>query len=84
MKIHVFDTHVRTTAGQYLHFDVLVDDQHTKQVNHFVGSYLNSKGIQATELQSTSCQFCHSEIANPEVQTEINANGHYILPLSGC
>ena len=84
MKIHVFDTHVRTTTGEYLHFDVLVDDANSKRVNEYVGRYLNSKGIQASELKSSSCQFCHSEIANPDVQAAIHANGHYILPLAGC
>ncbi len=84
MEIHVFDTHVRTESGDYLHFDVLVDDKNSKRVNEFVWRYLSSKGIKADSLKSSSCQFCHSEIANPEVQAAINQHGHFILPLAGC
>lgn len=84
MQIHVYDTHVKTLDGQHLHFDVLVDDDNTSNVDAFVGRYLNTKGIKASTLTSASCQFCHSEMANPEVQDSIKQHGHYILPLSGC
>jgi hypothetical protein len=84
MKIHVYDTHVKTTAGQYLHFDVLVDDEHISSVQTYVRSYLTSMGLAPAQITSNSCLFCHSEIANREVQAIINKDGHYILPLSGC
>lgn len=84
MKIHVYDTYVTTTAGQYLHFDVLVNEQNTLDVSKFAESYLHGLGIQSAQIKSNSCQFCHSEMANLEVQSKIQNNGHYILPLSGC
>jgi hypothetical protein len=84
MKIHVYDTHVKTTTGQYLHFDILVDDDHLSNVEKYAESYLTSLGIKSKEITSNSCQFCHSEIANPEVQTIIKRQGHYVLPLTGC
>ncbi|QLE84172.1 DUF2024 family protein [Shewanella sp. Scap07] len=84
MQIHVYDTHVTTAEGKYLHFDVLVDDSNTANVATFVERYLQTKGIVAATLASASCQFCHSEAANPEVQQSIHSHGYYILPISGC
>ncbi|WP_394201364.1 DUF2024 family protein [Shewanella waksmanii] len=84
MQIHVYDTHVKTAEGKYLHFDVLVDDKNVSDVGHFVERYLQTKGIVAASVASASCQFCHSEAANSEVQQSIQTHGHYILPISGC
>lgn len=81
MKIHVFDTHVRTKSGSYVHFDVLVDDAHVEKAKEYAQQYITSLGIEQNQLTLNSCQFCHSEIANPEVQSTIKQQGHYILPL---
>ena len=35
MQIHVYDTHVHTTSGQYIHFDVLVSNENVKQVGQY-------------------------------------------------
>lgn len=83
MKIHVYDTHVKTVTGQYLHFDILVDDEHISNVQEYVKSHLTSLGITSVQITTSSCQFCHSEIANPEVQAAIKSHGHYVLLLSG-
>ena len=84
MKIHVYDTHVKTIGGQYLHFDILVDDEHSSKVQEYAQLYLTGRGIKSVEITSNSCLFCHSEIANPDVQNIIKREGHYILPLAGC
>lgn len=81
MKIHVYDTHVKTINGQYLHFDILVDDEHKSRVKVYANQYLKSLGIESIQVTTNSCQFCHSEIANSEVQSIIKSQGHYVLPL---
>jgi aminopeptidase-like protein len=82
MKIHVYDTHVKTAHGQQLHFDVLVDDEHQPRVKEYAEKYLNNLGINNAQIVTSSCQFCHSEMANPEVQATIKTQGHYVLPLN--
>ncbi|MFT5757435.1 MAG: hypothetical protein ACI9LM_002169 [Alteromonadaceae bacterium] len=81
MNVHVYDTHVRTTTGSYLHFDVFVDDLHKKKVKKFAQDHLAKLGITPDELELNSCQFCHNEIANPEIRAVIERQGHYILQL---
>ncbi len=81
MKIHVYDTHVHTAAGDYVHFDVLVNDEHVSQVKRYAENYLASLGIQGKNIEQSRCNFCHSEIANPEVQKNIAAQGHSIIRL---
>ena len=81
MKIHVYDTHVKTVTGKYLHFDVLVDDSNSVKVKQFAENYLADQGIEAENIELQSCNFCHSEIANPQVQQDITSKGHCIIPL---
>jgi len=81
MKIHVYDTHVYTTSGQYIHFDVLVSDDSVKHVDKYAKQYLASLGVQIDNIKQSRCNFCHSEVANPEVQENIANLGHSILRL---
>ena len=81
MKIHVYDTHVYTTSGEHLHFDVLVNDGNVKRVKQYAEGYLASLGIRGEHIQQSRCNFCHSEIANPEVQNNIASQGHSIIRL---
>lgn len=81
MKIHVYDTHVHTITGQYIHFDILVDDNNVKQVTQYAKGYLDSIGVKAGSIKQSRCNFCHSEMANPEVQDNIAHHGHSILRL---
>lgn len=81
MKIHVYDTHVHTNAGNYVHFDVLVNDENVNNVKKFAQDYLSSLGIQTENIEQSRCNFCHSEMANPEVQQNIATHGHSILRL---
>lgn len=82
MQIHIFDTHVTTDDNQYLHFDVLVSDESVDNVKRYADEYLDSLGISANSIRQAACQFCHSEIANPEVQTSIEQKGYAIIRLS--
>ena len=82
MNVHIYDTHVTTDDNQYLHFDVLVNDLNVDKVKQYADDYLNSLGITASNIRQASCQFCHSELANPEVQSAIEQKGHAIIRLS--
>jgi hypothetical protein len=81
MKIHVYDTHVHTTSGQYIHFDVLVTDENVKQVDQYAKQYLASLGVEIDNIKQSRCNFCHSEIANPKVQKNIASQGYSIIRL---
>ena len=81
MRTLVYDTHVYTSSGEYIHFDILVDDEHVDQVKHYAENYLTSLGIQSENIKQSRCHFCHSEIANPEVRLAIENNGHSIIRL---
>jgi len=81
MKIHVYDTHVHTSNGDYVHFDVLVNDENVNQVSQYAKNYLASLGIQGENIKQSRCNFCHSEIANPEVQQNIALQGYSIIRL---
>ncbi|NRD75780.1 DUF2024 family protein [Shewanella sp. VB17] len=82
MQVHVFDTHVNTSTGQYVHFDVLVDDSNKGRVEEYANIYLSSLDIKVETISQSRCDFCHSEMANPEVILAIERNGYYIIPLN--
>lgn len=79
MKIHVYDTHVDTSSGEHIHFDVLVNDENISNVKKFADSYLVSLGVKPEQIKQDRCNFCHSEMANPEVEENIQNHGHSIL-----
>ena len=81
MNIHIFDTHVHTDSGEYVHFDVLVNDENINNVKQYAESYLANLGISIDNISQSRCNFCHSEIANPEVQQNILGQGYSIIRL---
>lgn len=85
MNIHVYDTHVHThvhtQAGEYIHFDVLVNGENVEHVKKFADQYLASLGVKSEQVKQGRCNFCHSEIANPEVRDDIAKQGHSIIRL---
>ena len=86
MHVNVFDTHVRTRDGRYLHFDVLTNggDQAQAQARQYANDWLASRGVQAADIAASECLFCHSEVANPQVAGVIGQQGYSIIPLQGC
>ena len=84
MKVHIFDTHVKTANGNYYHFDVLVSDATKTQATAFAQHYLDSIGVNDADIKQQAFDFCHSEMANPVVQQQIEATGYYIIPMEGC
>lgn len=81
MHIHVYDTHVYTLTGEYIHFDVLVNDENKTQVQKFAETYLNNLGVAVGDIKQGQCNFCHSEIANPDVKSDIENHGYSIIRL---
>ncbi|AAZ28297.1 MULTISPECIES: DUF2024 family protein [Colwellia] len=81
MQIHVFDTHVMTDSGQYIHFDVLVNNENIKEVEQYAKQYLASLGVKIDNIKQSRCNFCHSELADLEVQDNIANQGHSIIRL---
>ncbi len=66
MNVQVFDTHVKTTNGHYLHFDVLVTPEHAGKAK------LYAQGItsEITGLLSGSV------FINSEIKEQPDESGH--------
>lgn len=84
MEVQVYDTHVRTHDGRYLHFDVLVEAANASRARSFARQWLASRGIDDADIAQGQCDFCHREAATPEVLEAIARQGHFILPLQDC
>lgn len=84
MNVKVFDTHVRTVAGGYLHFDVLIEGHDQARAARHARAWLTSRGMQDADVAQSLCLFCHSEPARPEVAAAIARQGYFIVPLQGC
>lgn len=85
MKIDVFDTYVTVNGREQMHFDVLVKSGVTQETaQQYAHEWLNTIGVMAESLQQQSCRFCHSEMANPEVDLLIERQGYAILQMEGC
>lgn len=84
MKIDVFDTHVTTTEGKRLHFDVLLPPGKGQLAGQYAREWLEDIGIYAEHIRQESCVYCHSEPADPEVQRHIEEKGYLIYQMEGC
>ena len=83
MTIKVFDTHVRTKTGRYLHFDVLIEGNDNEKAPAHARQYLLEKGLTDEDIAQSECRFCHVEPGNPVVAQAISQQGYYILELQG-
>jgi len=84
MKIDVYDSYAKY-PDRVLHFDVFVTAGTAKfSALQYGKQWLESIGEDAAGLEQSLCQFCHSEIANPEVAKTIENQGHFILQMEGC
>lgn len=84
MKVNIFDTHVRTRDGRYLHFDVLTAGNDQARATLYAREWMAQQGVQDADIEQSRCQFCHSEPAQPEVVAAISSQGYFIIPLQGC
>lgn len=83
MQVRVYDTHVRTQDGRYLHFDVLVEPADADQAPAYALRWLEARGIRAQDIQQSRCDFCHSEFASPPVEEALRQQGYAIIELQG-
>ncbi|MFJ5250035.1 DUF2024 family protein [Serratia liquefaciens] len=84
MYINVFDTHVHTRDGRYLHFDVFTDSNDLAQARHYAQQFLKQNNIEEDNISQSSCAFCHSESSSPEVAQAIGQTGYYIFKMQDC
>lgn len=80
MHVRVYDTHVHTREGRYLHFDV-VTEQGDDAAKSFAKAYLAEKGLQEGDIFQSRCQYCHSEPADQGVVKAIETIGYHIVTL---
>ncbi|MDB2387379.1 DUF2024 family protein [Shewanella sp.] len=84
MNIDVYDSYATTSKG-LMHFDVFVESGTAEDVAFGYGqAWLKSIGENESGLEQSRCNFCHTEIANPNVKQHIEENGHFILKMEGC
>lgn len=84
MTIKVFDTHVRTHDGRYLHFDVLIASNDAELAKSYARRFLDEQGVEEHDIAVNECRFCHVEPSNALVAEAISRQGHYIIKLQGC
>ncbi len=85
MKIDVYDSYAQTREGRVMHFDVFVEtNTPAEQALQYGKNWLESIGEDTAGLNQSHCNFCHSEVANPEVQLSIKNDGYFILQMEGC
>ncbi len=85
MRIDVYDSYAKSRQGALMHFDVFVPSGASSEQALLYGKqWLESIGESAAGLSQSPCHFCHSEIANPEVQHAVKSDGYFILQMEGC
>tara|TARA_R110002072_G_scaffold14307_1_gene59580 strand:- start:14162 stop:14425 length:264 start_codon:yes stop_codon:yes gene_type:complete len=86
MEVSVWDTYVKRKDGLTMHFDILVphDVQDEYKVLNFGKKYLDTKTFRTEGLTTNECRFCHSEIADSTIETEIRNHGYYIVEMENC
>jgi hypothetical protein len=86
MRVAIWDTYVRRTDGQVMHFDIIVgDDVKDESIVFSYGEqYLISKNQAGQIISAKECRFCHTEIASEELAAKIAQKGYYILEMENC
>jgi len=85
MEIDVYDSYAQTADGRLMHFDVFVTSGTASSVALRHGkAWLASIGENPAGLEQARCNFCHTAVANPEVQRAVAQDGFFILQMEGC
>jgi hypothetical protein len=81
MEVAVWDTYAKSSAGHFLHFDIIVpaEMRDTSCVYQYGKQYLDSINEDVTEINPETCQFCHIEEPAEEIASSIQQRGYYIL-----
>lgn len=85
MRVDVYDTYTPSLKGHTMHFDVLVPEgTNPDNAFEYAKEWLEKIGEDSKDLRQGLCNFCHSELARPIVERDIQNNGYYILQMEGC
>lgn len=85
MKIDVYNTYATHAGSEVMHFDVLLPAGESRQ--QAIDSailWLEEVGIEPGSIRLDQCNYCHSEIAAPEIENALDSKGFAILQLEGC
>lgn len=85
MNIDVYDSYAKAVDGRLMHFDVFVKSGTSPELALRYGrDWLERIGENPAGLVQSRCNFCHTEVANPEVQRAVEYEGFFILQMEGC
>lgn len=80
-KVAVFDTYVKRSDGDTVHFDIIVPygKYSPEEVMAFGRQYLEYIGENSGAISAKECQFCHIEEPSADILDSIACKGYYIL-----
>lgn len=86
MKVAVWDTYVRRSDGEEMHFDIVVPETLAEvgKIYEFGKNYLSTKPFEVGNLSSKECRFCHIENASMENIESIEQKGYFIIEIENC
>jgi hypothetical protein len=86
MNVAVWDTYVKRSDGNTMHFDILVPHDVTDEetIFKFGKDYLKTKMFETGQLSSTECRLCHIEKASEEIMSSIDKKGYSIIEMENC
>ena len=68
MKIHVYDTYVKSKDGHTMHFDVFTAVKNDQKAIEYARQWLASIDEGDAAISSKECRFCHSQGAPENVE----------------
>jgi hypothetical protein len=84
MRVHVFDTYVKSKDGHTMHFDVVTDSKDNQKAIEYARRWLATIDEESAVVTAEECRFCHSETVPDEIEIEIMTNGFFIQKIDGC
>jgi hypothetical protein len=81
---HVFDTYAKTSKGQTMHFNVVLDEQDHQKALHYAKEWLKTIGHEDAIVTAENCYFFHDIEAPDELRQQINEYGYAVYKLEGC
>ncbi|KOS04830.1 hypothetical protein AM493_01300 [Flavobacterium akiainvivens] len=86
MRVAVWDTYVKKSNGQVMHFDILAPEAIAEQeiIFNFGKQYLERKGQPGSIISADECRFCHIAAAPQNIIDDITANGFSIIEMENC
>ncbi len=84
MKLDVYDTYATTAQGSMIHFDVLLPTgENRDKALAYANDFLNEIGESTNAVKVAHCNYCHTAMANPYVQKQVETDGYFILRMEG-